>query len=138
MATPSSSKVAVEGKGGLKMKIIGEGRTVPGPIAADPDHPALCYQCCKRVPLSMLVRDRTRACGEKECARAREARLEFIPMPSNAVNPCDEFQTKLDWWIDMMDSNVDRDFARRGRGVVEFVREKIPVPPQTRPARRAR
>ncbi|KAI1815942.1 hypothetical protein GGS20DRAFT_583999 [Poronia punctata] len=60
---------------------------------------ALCYQCCKRVPLDNILENYKEPCGETSCKRAAEAGLEFIPMSEDSVDACHGFKVMLHAWI---------------------------------------
>ncbi|KAI1346970.1 hypothetical protein F5Y01DRAFT_330265 [Xylaria sp. FL0043] len=108
---------------------VGNGTTVAGQSTENfTDRPrvSLCYQCCKRIALDILLDTREESCGDTGCRRTQEARLQFIPMPDNAAETCENFRVFLDWWMEKIDLHADELIEKRVRDRVLETRNDIP------------
>ncbi|KAI0799262.1 hypothetical protein GGR55DRAFT_684117 [Xylaria sp. FL0064] len=108
---------------------VGNGTTVAGQSTEDfADRPrvSLCYQCCKRIPLDTLLDTREESCGDNSCRRTKEAGLQFLLMPNNAAEACENFRVFLDWWMEKIDLHADEIIEKRARNRVLEMRDDIP------------
>ncbi|KAI3321104.1 hypothetical protein HD806DRAFT_537756 [Xylariaceae sp. AK1471] len=108
---------------------LGDGMTIAGQHSEefeDTSQVSLCYQCCKQISLGTLLGTRDESCGDNACRRTEEIGLQFIPMPEDAAEACEDFQTFLVWWMDKVELGVSESVVKLARARVQEMRDNIP------------